>query len=347
MYLKYRNGNYLVTRSGSGTMTKRCFRLNEELQPEFPDSIDLKISNRCSTECPYCHEDSNKLGKLAKYDDLIMHLSVLPEEASIEIAIGGGNILEDKESKNLFRSLAIYLYEHGKSISTTVNEREVTEENLNFLYNITYVNSTKKDCFYKESIFIETIPINIGISLGPNTTYDRVTEINKLIESVCGWPKRGSIVFHIILGLFPLDLLETLLSKNLKILILGYKQFGRSKETELPENIKNFEVLIKKHLLEKMSIGSEDLTQLNLNIIEENNCILGFDNLAIEQLKLRDSISKLDFSKVFLGEEFSCSMYIDGVEGKYAKSSTEPKESRVDWNSCDIITYFKNDKSKK
>lgn len=349
-YLRYRNGNYLVTRDSQvSSMRKRCFRVGEDFEPEFPDSIDLKISGRCSTGCSYCHEDSKVDGKLAKYEDLVSHLSVLPREASIEIAIGGGNILEDKESRNLFCRLARYLYDQGKPIAVTINENEFTEENIKFLTNIPRVEEYNGNG--DEVAKISTISINIGVSLGPGITRTRLIEILSLYNRYFDRWSDCSCVFHIILGMFPLDLLKDLLYQELeeaplntmRVLFLGFKQFGRAQNTSLPKEISNFENIIKEYIL-KADIKLKEETDPYAMI---KHTAVGFDNLAIEQLKFEKAMTKSTFESVYLGNEFSCSMYIDGVEGKYAKSSTDPKENRVDWNSCDIIKYFNHDKSKK
>ena len=59
---QYVNGNYLVY-GNTFCLYKRAFRVGEDLISNFPDSIDLKVTNRCSWECPFCHESSTKDGK--------------------------------------------------------------------------------------------------------------------------------------------------------------------------------------------------------------------------------------------------------------------------------------------
>ena len=48
----YLNGNYIVYFDGY-TLHKKALRAGEKLISEFPDSIDLKISNRCKSGCPF------------------------------------------------------------------------------------------------------------------------------------------------------------------------------------------------------------------------------------------------------------------------------------------------------
>ena len=41
-----------------------------------------------------------------------------------------------------------------------------------------------------------------------------------------------------------------------------------------------------------------------------------------------------------MGNEGSCSMYIDAVEGKFARTSRD--SNRVDWDSINLIDFFKS-----
>ena len=61
----YLNGNYVVYWKGD-TLIKRALRVGEDLISEFPDSIDLKVTNKCSWGCDFCHESSNPGGKCFK-----------------------------------------------------------------------------------------------------------------------------------------------------------------------------------------------------------------------------------------------------------------------------------------
>jgi len=321
----YINGNYLVSRYSRGNMEKRCLRIDEDFKPDFPDSIDLKISNRCSLGCPYCHENSVKTGGLAKIDEIKKHLSSLPKKP-IEIAIGGGNLVEDEESLSLLSELVSWLDSRKNLIGITLNEKSISVKTISSLKNI-FSNNTYEWC--------------LGISLGPDITEKRLEELSKiLLESnlIFFNPK---LVFHIILGLFPKEILKNLVTDRSllggaynynRILFLGYKQYGRAKNTELPPDIKSFEIIIKEAIL---------------NGREGNGCgvhnIFGFDNLALDQLNLSKAFLKKDFDRIYQGPEFSCSMYVDAVSGQFAKSSTS--DERVDWNSVDILDYFKHDKN--
>ena len=318
----YINGNYLVSRYSRGDMKKRCLRIDEDFKPDFPDSIDLKISNRCSLGCPYCHENSVKTGGLAKIDEIKKHLSSLPEKP-IEIAIGGGDLVEDEESLLLLSELVSWLDSRKNLIGITLNEKSISVKTISSLKNI-----------FKNNKF----EWSLGISLGPDITEKRLEELSKILFETNLIFFNPKLVFHIILGLFPKELLKDIVTKRSllggaynynRILFLGYKQYGRAKNTELPPDIKSFEIMIKEAILNS-----------------RGDCvynIFGFDNLAIDQLNLSKAFLSKDFDRIYQGPEFSCSMYVDAVLGQFAKSSTS--DERVDWNSVDILDYFKHDKN--
>ena len=86
---KYQNGNVLVTILKDGT------KIREYEDTPFivhPESLDVKITNKCNLNCAYCHEMSNNDGEHADLEELKNVLSVLP--SGVEIAIGGGNPLQ-------------------------------------------------------------------------------------------------------------------------------------------------------------------------------------------------------------------------------------------------------------
>ena len=316
-YSVYKNGNYIVTASGFN-LEKRCLRRGEDLKPDFPDSIDLKISNRCSSGCPYCHESSTKDGDICNTEELFKHLSELPKE-HIEIAIGGGNVLE---SKGELRKVLEWCKDRGYRPRITINEDTINEE---------------ADVKYLETL-IDGYGVALGVSLRPGMSEDRLKKVVGLLQY--GYMLERSVVYHIICGAFPLDLLEKLCTGwesflcSRKILFLGFKNFGRAKDNGIkPEKLGDFERLVKKLILQ----GREGHGMAVSNTY-------GFDNLAIEQHNIESALLGKEFRDIFMGPEFSCSMYVDGVKGEYAKTSRDTE--RTSWNDIGILEFFKHDKTK-
>ena len=85
---RYTNGNYNVSIFEDGTK----IRENEldSLDPNFPENIDLKITDFCDAGCLYCHENSTKNGLHGDLD--VAFIETL--KPYTELAIGGGNPLD-------------------------------------------------------------------------------------------------------------------------------------------------------------------------------------------------------------------------------------------------------------
>lgn len=65
--------------------------------------------------------------------------------------------------------------------------------------------------------------------------------------------------------------------------------------------------------------------------------VVSFDNLGIEQLEPKRLMSDKEWDNFFMGNDGSFTMYVDAVEGKFAKSSVSTER----WNiKDDIKTMF-------
>jgi len=308
----YRNGNYVVRWRGLN-LQKRCLRVGEDFMPEFPDSIDLKITNRCSWGCPYCHESSTKDGESFNYDKTIEILSQLPE-LPIEIAIGGGDVLDAPD----FRRLVKWLNDRGNKTRATVNIKDILK---------------RRKTFEKELKGVEAV----GVSLDSLPEFIKDWE-NKdsLLSTIYGtsdlFPQDKTYVAHIIAGVFPYKDLETLFDSATSIptLILGYKQWGRAKDTALPKDLEKFKETLWR-LIDKMKNEAYD------NFVQCRT--IGFDNLALEQLDIKSLLPKDEWERIYMGDEGNHSMYIDAVKGEYAMTSRSA--DRVSWDSIGLVDYFK------
>ena len=215
-----------------------------------------------------------------------------------------------------------------------------------FKYSKKDVKSTgiisEKSTIYNIGTFVD----GVGISLEPNMLPDfnslinykqRILYSDYSVEDFNNYTLNSSlsstnIVFHVIAGLFPVNELKILLDsqyiKNLNnLLILGYKQFGRAANTDLPESLPEFENVIKEFIVNNRNKYT-------------NRFNIAFDNLALEQLHMKDFISDEDWDHLYLGKEGSCSMYIDAVNETYARSSTSV--DRTSWNDISLLDYFKS-----
>lgn len=190
----YKNGNYLVMLDlNDGSKT----RVNNKdfLQPEFAESIDLKITNMCNMGCEQCHENSTIHGK---------HANILKEEflntlhPHTELAIGGGNPLEHPQ----LESFLVKCRELCLVPSMTVHQ-------VHFMQQLEFLRTLRDN----------KLIYGLGVSVTKPT--------DELISALKEFP---NAVVHLIAGYTPKWVFEELANKGLKILILGYKRFRRGKD---------------------------------------------------------------------------------------------------------------------
>ncbi len=71
--------------------------------------------------------------------------------------------------------------------------------------------------------------------------------------------------------------------------------------------------------------------------------VVSFDNLALEQLKIKNHVTKEDWDRFFQGEDGTRTMYIDAVEQKFAKTSTSERRYAVLDNVIDMFNIIKKE----
>jgi len=281
--IKYVNGNTNVELFDDGTKI-RTYAGNPA--PEFPESIDVKITDFCDQCCPYCHEQSDSMGNHGDLDRLFNVISELP--AGVEMAIGGGNPLAHP---NLVK-LLIKLKDSGFISNITVNQ--------NHLY---------KDMKLIDNLINQKLVYGIGVSI-VNNNFGNIRFSDNM-------------VFHLIAGISDIRIIDELLklsTKIPKILVLGYKRFGRGSDyynVSVEENINIWYRNISRYI---------------------GKCILCFDNLAIAQLNIRRLFTDRGWDLFYMGDDFQFSMYLDAVKGQYATSSRS--SDRVNFDDCSLIEFF-------
>lgn len=134
------------------------------------------------------------------------------------------------------------------------------------------------------------------------------TEPQDLIYNNMAQP---NMVVHLIAGIHGKEVLDYLSKFNLKVLILGYKSLGRGyyyKDAMDGEIEKKIEWL-DEHIQE---------------YFDKFECI-SFDNLALEQLNIKNKLSKEEWEEFYQGDDGKISFYVDAVNEKISKSSLETK----------------------
>ena len=288
----YKNGSYLVMILDDGTKI-RYNKLNI-YKPDRVESMDIKITNQCDMGCPMCHENSVPDGKHANLNDSFSIIDSIPPYT--ELAIGGGNPLTHPRLK-LFLNIC---------------------KKKNFIANIT-LNKYHflKDYNYIEDLYINNYINGIGISVFDIT--DEEIDFIKEVNGVC----------HVIIGITPIEVMKKLADNNIKVLVLGYKNFRRGEN-----HYKNF----KNEIDISINTWSDFISKA---IQEKYYSVISFDNLAIKQLNLKEKLSQKEWDSFFMGDdgidgEFSsASMYIDLVEQKFALNSCAPLDKRYDCKNFD------------
>lgn len=269
----YKNNDYTCTMFSDGTKIR--WNDKDSFNPIKPESIDLKITNMCNMECGMCHENSTPDGKHGDILNLPFIETMFPYS---EIAIGGGNPLTHPDLIEFLEGLK----ERKIIASMTVNQ-------VHFMHNIDLL----KELTDKKLIY------GLGISYIGGRHENCINAIKQFPNAVV----------HVINGIVHMDSLEALAHNDLKILVLGYKEFRRGKALydECGREIDSLKYQFYDMLPKIVNDGWF-------------KCI-SFDNLAIKQLEPKRLMSEKDYKEFYMGDDGSFSLYVDSVKREFAKSS--------------------------
>lgn len=298
-WAQYTNGNYFVEiNKKDGTKIRTT--LEDDFQAEFPENIDIKITNWCDMACPFCHENSNPEGKHAiLFDDENLTAGTYAQKLfnslvpGTELALGGGKVT----SHPYLEELLHLLKRKGIFANITVHEKEL------------HANIDKIQRWLDEDLVK-----GVGVS------------ITRLVmpETIDFAKKNETVVLHTIAGIMNYEDYKKIASKDIKILILGYKDFRRGHSFLATQN----------------DIISNNIRSIKDNIKEIMNMfkVLSFDNLALNQLDPKSALDEDTWNLLYQGQDSNHTMYIDLVNMTYAGHSTTPEDERFnifDWNGID------------
>ena len=293
--IHYKNGNVSVSIAGDGTKIREW---EGESKLIYPESIDCKITNYCDLNCPWCHEKSNTSGKHADINVLLETIKSLP--AGTELSVGGGNALSHPHLIQLLNELS----DRGLIANITVNQKHI----LTYFETIRYLLN-------KELIH------GLGISI---TDVEHLSDIEPILRLT------DNAVFHVIMGINPVDVVDKLedfcwhQGKGCKVLVLGYKDFGRGssflqKHSSIEDNKYQWYIGIAKHF-------------------KRQGLVLSFDNLALEQLNLSRFFTRDAWDKFYMGDDGFATCYIDAVNQQYAISSAD--SNRTSFQDISLLDFF-------
>lgn len=207
-----------------------------------------------------------------------------------------------------------------KGIELAIGSNNLTESLEEFLY------------WSKEQGYINNLTINQGHL---QRDFERLNKlINDGIISGLGISYRSELkwnisnslltyasntVFHVIAGIDSINDILALHEKGVKkILVLGEKDFGFNKG--------NVDLTTRKH--------KEWLWWVHKLFYKFD--VVSFDNLALEQLRIKRFFSKEDWEVFNQGEH---SFYINAVDKYFAPSSRS--DEKTNWNDLTVKEYFK------
>ena len=306
----YKNGNYNVELYEDGTKIR--FADVDKFEPEFPENIDVCITKCCDGGCPYCYEGctpEGKHGTLLELNDFNGNLE-LPKWIQ-SLKPGTELALNGNDLTCPHIELFLWkLHEHGIITNITINQRHL------------HGNAVKLKMWQKHGIIH-----GIGISLS-NPKDEYLWEIIKHLNNV---------VVHVIAGILTVDDIIHLQTYAPKVLILGYKNIGRARRyslnhaDDIMDNIATLKANLKDIMFFKWFSG------------------VAFDNLAIEQLDVKKTLfndNEEKWSKFYMGDDGSFTMYIDMVAGTYAKNSCMSQEERYPIGDKTVQEMFEDIKRK-
>lgn len=283
-WYQYMNGNgFCEINKQNGTLITTILT-DDDFHPEFPCNIDCNLSNRCNNACSFCYlgctpegQDANLIKLLNDTNSFLYSL-----HEGTELALNGNEPLHPDLDK-----LLKFCKDRGILANLTVQE-----------------NTLIKHKDQLENWLNNGLIHGIGIS--PAIYSDEMIEFCK---------KYPTAVIHTIAGITTQEQYESLMDKNLKVLILGYKTFGKG-------------ITYKEHFEKQVSNKIAWLKDSIKDFINHFK-VVSFDNLAIEQLNPRSFLTDEEYAKFFRGEDGGHTMYIDLVDETFAKNSIQQKENHM------------------
>ena len=137
----------------------------------------------------------------------------------------------------------------------------------------------------------------IGISLTDPTQEGFIDEVKKYPNAV----------IHVIAGITPWEDIQYLMGHGLKLLILGYKTTGRG-----IRYLADYYSYVRNNI---------DWFENNLNDIIDGFKVVSFDNLAIEQLHIKDRLTDKEWNMFYGGDDGTVTFFIDLVKGVFSRNS--------------------------
>lgn len=297
------NNDFVVQSKTSGNKVRFSFKdkSKETTKSKFPELIDLKITSYCAFGCKFCYMSSTKDGKHADYEYLKNVVDVLFNSDVLEIAIGGG----EPTTYPYFASLLRYIKSKNMLVGFTTKNYDLPD------------HKNIKDILHNTHSIAFSCQTEQEVQKVHNTYEKLVNNRNSYIGG--SFPE---FYIQVIPELFSTENFKKIVAKcqeyRFKLTLLGYKDFGFGK-TYSPKNL---------------NMSSEWI-----DVIKNSRITAGVDSIIVK--KWKDKLIEKGCDKLMLvGEEGKFSCYIDGVEGKIAKSSFVDEQEILDLSKGNVLEQF-------
>lgn len=304
---KYKNGNYNVTILSDGTK----IRQTEEdcFIPEFAENIDVKITSKCKINCPFCYEGCYAGGKHAE----LMIDKNTPAQKWIETLHPYTELAINGNDMNHPQLLDFLEYLKNKKVIANI-----TVHHKQFMDNIDLLRHLR-DNKYIHGLGVSLAQESVDSDFNYECFYDRLKEFpNAVIHTIAGITDIAD--YKHLLHYYP----------EAKILILGFKELKRGEKYSKVKNNQVFEMV-------------KELQEF-LPKLQKKATVLSFDNLALEQLNVRDVLFKgknSEWEMFYMGDDGNHTFYIDAVSKTFSKNSCVTKEKRKNIENLTSLEMFK------
>ena len=268
----------------------------------FPESFDLKVTDRCDGCCQFCHENSTIVGKHGDLSKMTHIVETI--QPGTEIALGGGDLFT---CPGIDDFLAL-LKRRGIVANITVNQKHLGR----------YGDKLQR-------LVQEKLVHGIGISLTDSSRPEDFDIIDRLGPNV---------VIHVIAGIFEDRDIPFVTGR--KVLILGYKDIRRgnkylcSQFVEVNHNLDMMRNLWQQELARKCQAVAYD----NLAIEQLDPRFQGIlSDEKYNRLYQGNDTDVLDSD----GNMTCSTMYIDLPNMQVARMSTAPMEKRYRFTGDESI----------
>lgn len=263
----------------------------------FPELVDMNITNYCHNNCAYCYRNSMDSGRHADFRAIESFIYNIGEIGSFEIVLGGGDVL--------FHPDIDYIIDLCGFVGIIPN---FTVKDSIFLNNPAHRKLVNKcGC--------------VAIST------ESISDIIRLDSNIVRYGlNRDKFALNIVEGLVDTNtlskMLETSYNRNLKVILLGFKNTGRA--------------------IGFMPLECNVMESINSLVSKSINMDISFDTCLIK--KYKQQLNDMGIERIYYDEyEGSFSMFIDAVEMKASASSFSSNVYSCDsFASDDILRIFES-----